>query len=359
MSLIRVAVGVFASGALTFGGLGVVTVGATQSDAQPQRPPTCVSTGSVRGLSAIQAQNARIIVATAEQRAGRAGAYIAIMVALAESDLRILSNPNDPAGASIPSQGVGYDHDSLGLFQQRPGWGSAARRMDATESTHLFVDALLQVNEWQSMTPWYAAQTVQRSAFTGRPSGANGGSSVVGGNYLRQASRAAAILDFLDGDTSTLDCGAAPADTLTPGGAASHGLPPGFALPASTSPQARTAVAFALAQLGKPYLWGGNGPGSFDCSGLTQQAWRRAGVAIGRVVGQQLRDGAAVTPTNLSPGDLIMIPGATGTLAAPGHVGMYIGQGLVVNAPRTGDVVRVVSYKSFVSKGLSGLRHLA
>src|SRR6478735_10767810 len=101
MSLIRAAVGVFASGAVTFGGLGVVTVGAAQTVTTPQRPPTCVSTGAVRGLSAIQAQNARIIVATAEQRAGRAGAYIAIMVALAESDLRILSNPNDPAGAPL------------------------------------------------------------------------------------------------------------------------------------------------------------------------------------------------------------------------------------------------------------------
>ncbi|GAA2501631.1 C40 family peptidase [Terrabacter carboxydivorans] len=359
MSLIRAATGVFASGAITFAGLGVVTVGAAGSTSLPERPPTCVSTGAVKGLSASQAQNARIIVATAEQRSGRAGAYVAIMVALAESDLRILSNPNDPAGASIPSQGVGHDHDSLGLFQQRPGWGSAARRMDATESTNLFVDALLQVNGWQSMTPWYAAQTVQRSAFTGRPTGANGGSSVVGGNYLRQASRAAAILNFVEVDTSALDCGGAPADTLALGGAASHGMPSGFVLPATTSPQARTAVAFALAQLGKPYLWGGNGPSSFDCSGLTQQAWRRAGVVIGRVVGQQLRDGAAITSTTLSPGDLIMIPGATGTLAAPGHVGMYIGHGLVVNAPRTGDVVSVVTYKSFVSKGLSGLRHIA
>ena len=54
-----------------------------------------------------------------------------------------------------------------------------------------------------------------------------------------------------------------------------------------------------------------------------------------------------------------MIPGSEGTLAAPGHVGMYIGHGLVLHAPRTGDVVRVVSYKSFVSEGVSGLRHIA
>ena len=54
-----------------------------------------------------------------------------------------------------------------------------------------------------------------------------------------------------------------------------------------------------------------------------------------------------------------MIPGALGTLAAPGHVGMYIGHGLVVHAPRTGDVVRVVSLKPFISDGVAGLRHIS
>ncbi|MGO4363331.1 C40 family peptidase [Terrabacter sp. RAF57] len=359
MSLPRAAAVVAAGGAVVLGGLGVVTVAATQSGALPTRPPVCVSSGAVSGLSPAQAQNARTIVAAAQQRAGRAGAYIALMVALAESDLRILSNPNDPAGAGIPSQGVGYDHDSLGLFQQRPGWGSAAKRMDATESTHLFVDALLQLDGWQSMTPWYAAQMVQRSAFTGRPSGANGGSAVVGGNYQRQTRRASSILAAIAGDTATLDCGGAPAGALTPGGAGTHGLPAGFAIASTATLSARAAVTFALAQLGKPYLWGGNGPGAFDCSGLTQQAWRRAGVSIGRVVSQQLRDGAATTESGLQPGDLVMIPGSAGTLASPGHVGMYIGHGLVVNAPRTGDVVRVVSYESFVSEGVSGLRHIS
>jgi cell wall-associated NlpC family hydrolase len=209
------------------------------------------------------------------------------------------------------------------------------------------------------MAPWYAAQLVQRSAFTGRPTPANGGSTVVGENYKRQTSRAAAILSLVEGDTADLDCGAAPADAIAPGGPGTHGLPNNFTLPANTSPTARIAVSFAVAQLGKPYLWGGNGPNSFDCSGLTQQAWRHAGVSIGRVVSEQLRNGSPTTPDRLAPGDLVMTPGTTGSLAAPGHVGMYIGHGLVVNAPRTGDVVRVVSYKSFASKGVSGLRHIS
>lgn len=358
MSLPHVVAGLSAGGLSLLGGLGLVTVAAGENGALPSRPPVCVSSGPLSGLSAAQAENARIIVAVAEQRGGRAGADIALMTALAESDLEVLSNPNDPAGAAFPSQGVGHDHDSLGLFQQRPGWGSAAKRMDPNESTQLFMDNLLRVAGWQSMTPWFAAQTAQRSAFTGHPNAANGGSRIVGENYLRQAGRAAAILNVVEGGSASLDCGGAPAAELAPAAPGAHGLPGAFTIPSSASIAGRAAVTFALAQLGKPYLWGGQGPSSYDCSGLTQQAWTRAGVNIGRVVSQQMQDGTATTPGALAPGDLVMIPGSEGTLASPGHVGMYIGHGLVVNAPRTGDVVRVVSYKSFVSEGLSGLRHV-
>ena len=298
-------------------------------------------------------------MAAAQQRAGRAGAYIALMVALAESDLRILSNPNDPAGAGIPSQGVGYDHDSLGLFQQRPGWGSAAKRMDATESTHLFVDALLQLDGWQAMTPWYAAQMVQRSAFTGRPSGANGGSAVVGGNYQRQTSRASSILAAIEGDTATLDCGGAPAGALTPGGAGTHGLPAGFAIPPTTTPSARAGGDVRAGPAGQALPVGRQRARRVRLLGTDPAGVASSRITIGRVVSQQLRDGSATTVSGLQPGDLVMIPGSAGTLASPGHVGMYIGHGLVVNAPRTGDVVRVVSYESFVSEGVSGLRHIS
>ncbi len=356
MTFIRALVGAALAACIGVAAISLATIGAV---AAPTRVPACASSGPLPGLSTAQAANARVVADVASGRGGRGAALIAVMVALTESNLLVLSNPHDPTGGGYPSQGSGTDHDSLGLFQQRPGWGSASKRMDTTESTQLFVDALLQVDGWESMTPWYAAQTVQSSSFTGLPGAANGGSRVVGENYLRQAGRASAILRIVEGGSAALDCGGAPADALAPAASGAHGLPSAFTLPATTSPAGRTAVAFALAQLGKPYQWGGNGPSKFDCSGLTQQAWRRAGVSIGRVVTQQLLDGSATTPTALVPGDLVMIPGSEGTLASPGHVGMYIGHGLVVNAPRTGDVVRVVSYKSFVSKGLSGLRHIA
>ena len=119
------------------------------------------------------------------------------------------------------------------------------------------------------------------------------------------------------------------------------------------------AVRFALAQLGKPYVWGASGPNGYDCSGLMAAAWGRAGVTITRTTYTQLHDGTATTAAALRPGDLVLTPGSDGSLAAPGHVGMFIGRGLVVEAPRTGDVIKVVTYDSFTATGVAALRHIA
>ncbi|NMM32521.1 MAG: C40 family peptidase, partial [Phycicoccus sp.] len=62
--------------------------------------------------------------------------------------------------------------------------------------------------------------------------------------------------------------------------------------------------------------------------------------------------------SSLRPGDLVLIPGSDGSLASPGHLGMFIGEGLVIHAPHTGDVVKVVTFKSFTAEGISALRHI-
>ena len=108
-------------------------------------------------------------------------------------------------------------------------------------------------------------------------------------------------------------------------------------------PVARAAVRWALAQLGDPYRWGAVGPTAFDCSGLTSSAYRAAGVGIPRVSRAQWGAGPHVAVANLLPGDLVFYadnPRDPGTIH---HVGMYIGNGLMVHAPHTGDVVRVAS----------------
>ena len=223
--------------------------------------------------------------------------------------------------------------------------------------TNLFIDALLSRPDWMTVEPWRAAQDVQRSAFTGVPSPSNGYSPVYGGNYLAQAGEATRIVDLIKVDSAKLDCGGGPGDPPT-GPIGANGLPVAYRIPAGTSAAARAAVMFALDQRGKPYVWGATGPTAYDCSGLTLSAWAHAGITITRTTYTQRNDGTATTESSLRPGDLVLIPGSDGSLASPGHLGMFIGEGLVIHAPHTGDVVKVVTFKSFTAEGISALRHI-
>jgi cell wall-associated NlpC family hydrolase len=102
------------------------------------------------------------------------------------------------------------------------------------------------------------------------------------------------------------------------------------------------AARWALKQLGKPYVWAADGPSSFDCSGLTMRAWQRAGVTLDHWTGTQWTSGPHVPLKRLRSGDLVFY----GRSSSPGtihHVGLYIGRGMMVHAPRTGDVVRISS----------------
>jgi peptidoglycan DL-endopeptidase CwlO len=112
------------------------------------------------------------------------------------------------------------------------------------------------------------------------------------------------------------------------------------------SSAARRAVEVALAQLGSPYVWGAEGPSTFDCSGLTSFAYAAAGMTIPRVSRAQFAAYAAsrpVAPTNLLPGDLVFFADNPRVPSTIHHVGMYIGKGLMVEAPHTGAVVRTSS----------------
>lgn len=103
----------------------------------------------------------------------------------------------------------------------------------------------------------------------------------------------------------------------------------------SSSGAGATAAEFACAQLGKPYQWGANGPDSYDCSGLTQQAWAEAGVSLSHYTGSQWSEGQAVSRDNLVPGDLVFF------YSDLSHVGLYVGAGLMVDAPRAGENVQM------------------
>jgi cell wall-associated NlpC family hydrolase len=99
-----------------------------------------------------------------------------------------------------------------------------------------------------------------------------------------------------------------------------------------TSTQAGKAIAFAYSALGTPYVWGGTGPGGYDCSGLVQAAWAAAGVSIPRDTYQQWAALPHIATSAIEPGDLLFYDGI-------GHVAMYIGNGQIIDAPRTGLTV--------------------
>ncbi|MGX1132624.1 cell wall-associated NlpC family hydrolase [Streptomyces glaucescens] len=98
--------------------------------------------------------------------------------------------------------------------------------------------------------------------------------------------------------------------------------------------KAEKAIAFSRAQIGKPYVWGATGPGSYDCSGLTQAAWKAAGVTLPRTTYDQVNAGTTVAISAAQPGDLVFFYDDVT------HVGIYIGNGMMIHAPKPGAYVR-------------------
>ena len=125
--------------------------------------------------------------------------------------------------------------------------------------------------------------------------------------------------------------GVASANTGDPGGGTTVAAPA-----AAANAAAQKAVDTALAQVGDPYVWGGAGPNSFDCSGLTQFAYAAAGVNLPHSSSMQSGIGVPVAIADLQPGDLVFF------YSPVSHVGMYIGNGQMVHAGSSGDVVKVV-----------------
>ena len=118
---------------------------------------------------------------------------------------------------------------------------------------------------------------------------------------------------------------------------------------AAATPAAQLVVDTAMAQRGKPYAWAASGPGSFDCSGLTSFAYRAAGVSLPHSSRMQSQMGQAVPRDQLQPGDLVFF------YSPVSHVGIYIGNGQMVHAPTSGDVVKVAPLMS----GYAGARRIA
>ena len=300
-----------------------------------------------RTWSAEQMNNTQTITqVTQSRRLPRRAAVLAVATAIVESQLT----------------NVHYgDRDSLGLFQQRPsqGWGSPADILNPAAATGKFLDHLVALPNWQHLPPGVAEQLVQRSGHPER--------------YAPQEPPAAALVGkFWTGPDNPSppppgDQVARLAAFTSPTGCGDQGgsniplnpqrLPPSFPLP--TDPQQRVAVSYALAQVGKPYVWGAKGPNAFDCSGLMQAAWAAAGVPLSSGTTNQVHDGTAVGSLHqVQPGDLLFIPGSLGTTRNPRHVGMYAGGGLVVNAYDEKAGVIIESVDTWTPQ-IVAIRHIA
>jgi hypothetical protein len=320
-----------------FGGIGAsdqgAQVGASLAALLEEASQTCIVQGPVPGLDGQQAVNAGEIVSAAFATSGedQQVARMALMVAWTESSLQNLGpRPNNDG--------------SLGLFQQR-GWGTPEQEMDPAVSTGLFVHHLLAIKGWTQLPPWVAAQDVQRSRFAD------------GSNYRANWPLSGRILDGVLANGNQLDsCGQGMPGGVT-GPPSAHGLPAGYAIPAGTGPAHAQVVAWALSQLGQAYVWGAAGPAAFDCSGLTMAAWNAVGVHLAHYTVDQQNEGVPVGAQALMPGDLVLTPGSDSPgPGEAGHVGLYLGDGLVESAvdPQMGVVVQ--SWQTFISGGLIALR---
>ena len=205
-----------------------------------------------------------------------------------------LSPSTDPTGASAAAGGT---------------FGAALGRTGASGPNNLFARALA------------AASSV---------SGGSGGvsSPLHSGGSSATASASTSSADLV---SLLLSATAAGGGTALPG-----------ATPATSGPTGADVVAEADKFLGTPYVWGGSNPGGFDCSGLVQYVYSQLGVSLPRTSEEQATVGTPVSGLAAAqPGDLLFFAGSDGTASAPGHVGIYVGNGQMLDAPYTGTDVRV------------------
>jgi cell wall-associated NlpC family hydrolase len=225
-----------------------------------------------------------------------------------------------------------HNNDALATAEQAKAHAARARA-DAdratAEATAQLDRVATQQRELDQQIAVYRAQYDRLSAAEQRAS--------------RAAADRAAAQQRADEESrqSTGSEGAAPSAPAPSSAPAPAPAPqPGPAPAAAPSGAAQTAVATALAQVGKPYVWGAAGPDAFDCSGLTSYAYAAAGVSLPHSSSMQSGMGTPVSRAALQPGDLVFF------YSPVSHVGMYIGNGQMVHASTYGEPVKVVGVDS-------------
>lgn len=351
ISAAAIAAGGMVLGLAIVGGAGGATGGTVEGASEAdlaafqlaEQDDQCATLGPLPTLNSNQASNAEAIVSVSDtltHESSRA-AQIALMTSLTES--RLVNVDGGVGGA-------------FGLFQQTPPqWGTVAQVMDPTYAATQFVAHLLQVPGWSTSPPWVAAQAVQRSGAGQPDSPQNPLPGVVGGNYKVNWAKAGIVLASVWQKATANACGGGPTGGQT-GPPSSHGLPPGYRVPPGTSTEATEAIDYAISKLGDAYVFGAAGPTTFDCSGLTMMAWAAAGIRLDHYTVDQMNEGQRVPVSQVGAGDLVLIPGSDPPgPGLPGHVGIYLGNSLVLSAVDPQDGVIVQSWATFTSGGLDAI----
>jgi cell wall-associated NlpC family hydrolase len=282
-----------------------------------------VSAGSRNAikLNAAQLQNAATIVAVGQSlKVSTNGLKIALMVALQESTLRNLANANVPASLGYPNEGVGRDHDSVNVFQQRPasGWGTVQDLMDPTYAAKAFFGGptgpnggsprgLLDIANWEAMSPTKAAQTVQVSAFPDA--------------YAKWEGAASSILDAAGSTGVSCDTQTASGSWQAPNGKTGQDL-----------------VDYAEQFVGKvPYTGACGTAGSPEagwcCTGFVYYMYHQVlGIELPSPwVGGQLAMATRIPVSEAQAGDLVAWEGH--------HIGIWDGKGGMIHSPDYGRML--------------------
>lgn len=282
------------------------------------------------------------------------------MCIMAESAFVMYANAAVPDSLGYPHEALSVDGTSVGLYQQQnfSEWGSVSQRMNVKASTQMFLQHLDRL-QWRNMPRATAIQQVQRSRFSNGSNYAAFETAAIEAVRAARAGTGTAMgtsgqSDITSVLTPTLGLGGSTVGAIPPipiaAGVVNEaqtiiagGVPTSNGTPTATAAASKAglplydsggALSCALAQVGKPYIWGARGPDSFDCSGLMQFAYRSIGLEIGGTTQVQRNQLERIPITNIKPGDIIQPAGEE-------HTGMYVGAGQWVAAPQSGDIVRV------------------
>lgn len=164
-------------------------------------------------------------------------------------------------------------------------------------------------------------------------------SSTVDGEIVKAMEKGRERITAIEGE-STINRGPASTTSSNSNSSSNSGTSSGSgqAVAPPSSGSADALVAYAYQFIGRPYVLGATGPNSFDCSGFTQYVYKQLGYSLSRTTYTQVNQGRYVPRDQLQKGDLVF---SNGPASAPGHVGIYVGNGQIIHAPRTGDVVKV------------------